>query len=53
MDWLIVRFARRNGGVYDPEMRLWLICVPASAMVSGIFVYGLTIAKVSCDLDGG
>lgn len=32
--------------MYHPEMRLRLIWVPSATMVSGIFVYGLTIAEI-------
>ena len=47
VDWWIVRRAKRNGGVYEPEMRIELFALPAVGMVVGVLMYGLTIAKVS------
>jgi len=47
VDWWIVKRAKRNGGVYEPEMRIELFWLPAVGMVVGVFLYGLTIAKVS------
>lgn len=44
-DWLIVRLSKRNGGLYEPEMRLWLslpciILTPASVLMTGLgFTY--------------
>lgn len=45
-DWLILKLARRNGGIYEPEMRLQMFIVPGVALPVGIFMYGLTIAVV-------
>ncbi|PFH56245.1 hypothetical protein XA68_16837 [Ophiocordyceps unilateralis] len=41
-DWAVVRFARRNGGVLEPEMRLWLLPLPAILMSGGLAVFGIT-----------
>lgn len=49
VDWYIVRASRRNGGVYEPEMRIHLFVLPAVVMVVGVFMYGLTIAEVCHD----
>jgi hypothetical protein len=46
IDRMILVFAKRNNGIYEPEMRLWFVLLPASMMSIGIFVYGLTIAQV-------
>ncbi|KJZ78689.1 hypothetical protein HIM_02080 [Hirsutella minnesotensis 3608] len=42
VDWAIVRFAKRNGGVFEPEMRLWLLPPPAVCMSAGLAVFGIT-----------
>lgn len=46
-DWVIVRLARRNGGVFEPEMRLYPLVVPTIAMAGGIIMFGVTADKVS------
>ncbi|KAJ5818113.1 hypothetical protein N7474_003704 [Penicillium riverlandense] len=43
-DWLILKLARRNKGIYEPEMRLQMFIVPGVALPVGIFMYGLTIS---------
>jgi hypothetical protein len=40
-DWLAIRIARRNGGIFEPEYRLWLfslnvVLVPASLILWGV-----------------
>lgn len=45
-DRAILFFAKRNKGVYEPEMRLWLVAVPAVSMLIGILMFGLPIAQV-------
>jgi len=37
--------ARRNKGVFEPEMRLPLVVIPAFAGVAGLLMYGIGIAK--------
>jgi MFS family permease len=44
-DWLIVRVARRRGGYYEPETRLWILGVPAVCMAGGIGMYGVTVDR--------
>lgn len=46
VDYLIVQIAKRRGGIYEPETRLWLFLVPGLSMTIGCLMYGLTIAKV-------
>jgi len=46
VDYFILFVAKRRGGIYEPETRLWLFLVPGLAMVVGALMYGLTIAKV-------
>ncbi|KAK7427804.1 hypothetical protein QQZ08_005742 [Neonectria magnoliae] len=41
-DWLIVRLARRNGGMYEPEMRLHPLILPLISMSGGIIMFGVT-----------
>ncbi|RCI08810.1 hypothetical protein L249_4673 [Ophiocordyceps polyrhachis-furcata BCC 54312] len=41
-DWAVVRFARRNQGLLEPEMRLWLLPVPALLMSGGLALFGVT-----------
>lgn len=46
-DKWIVKLAKRNGGLYEPEMRLWL-ALPGGVLVpAGIFMFGIGIAHVS------
>lgn len=50
VDKAIVHFAKRNSGIYEPEMRLRLIGFPAIILSAGTLLYGLTVAKVgSCN----
>lgn len=46
-DWSVQRFALRNKGVYEPEMRLYIAIVPALIGPAGILLYGCSLAKVS------
>ncbi|GME31400.1 MFS transporter [Neofusicoccum parvum] len=45
VDKCILFFAKRKGGIYDPEMRLYLYFIPGLMIPFGILLYGLTIAK--------
>jgi len=44
VDWSIVVLAKRNGGIYEPEMRLFLFVLPGILMPVGVFMYGLCTA---------
>lgn len=46
-DWSVKYFARRNGGLYEPEMRLYIMIVPALCISGGIIMYGVTASMVS------
>lgn len=46
IDYFVVRIAKRRGGIHEPETRLWLFMIPSCAMIIGVLMYGLTIAKV-------
>ena len=43
-DWSILFFARRNNGIYEPEMRLWLAMFPVFVGPAGLFLYGYSTA---------
>ncbi|KAL4864266.1 hypothetical protein BDV12DRAFT_205847 [Aspergillus spectabilis] len=44
-DWSILFFARRNKGYYEPEMRLYILHIPALALAGGLIMFGATIAQ--------
>ncbi|KAK0659534.1 putative MFS-type transporter [Lasiodiplodia hormozganensis] len=39
-DALVLHLARRNNGVKEPEMRLWVLCASAVYAAAGYFLYG-------------
>ncbi|KAL5386786.1 hypothetical protein PMIN02_008377 [Paraphaeosphaeria minitans] len=41
-DWVVVRLARRNKDIFEPEMRLHLLCVPVVTMAGGLIMFGVT-----------
>ncbi|WXC52461.1 hypothetical protein QX201_012117 [Fusarium graminearum] len=41
-DWTIVRLARRNGGLFEPEMRLYPLAITTVFMAGGIIMFGVT-----------
>lgn len=45
-DWSIKWLARRNGGVFEPEMRLYVLIVPSLLMAGGMIMYGVTASMV-------
>lgn len=47
-DKSIVWLARRNGGIYEPEMRLWMALPMAVVTPAGILMFGLGLYYVSC-----
>lgn len=46
-DWSVVRLARKNGGYYEPEMRLHLLHLPFVSQAAGILMFGICTARVS------
>lgn len=46
-DWAIVKLARRNGGIFEPEMRLYPLALPTIFMSGGIIMFGVTADRVS------
>lgn len=49
-DWSILFFSRRNNGYYEPEMRLYILHLPAIAMAGGLIMFGTTVARVCVPL---
>jgi hypothetical protein len=47
LDWAIVRFAKRNHGVFEPEMRLYLFPFQTVSLTAGLIMFGITADKVS------
>lgn len=47
-DRWIMWLARRNNGVYEPEMRLWMLLPLAIIAPLGILMFGLGLNDVSC-----
>ncbi|CZR67587.1 related to HOL1, putative substrate-H+ antiporter [Phialocephala subalpina] len=43
-DWSIIWLSKRNGGVYEPEYRLYLAVFPALVGPAGLFLYGFALA---------
>ncbi len=46
-DKLIIKLAHRNHGIYEPEMRLWMILPLAIIAPAGILLFGLGLNAVS------
>lgn len=46
-DRSILYYARKNKGFFEPEMRLYILHLPAIAMCGGLIMFGVTIARVS------
>ncbi|ODV79883.1 putative ion transporter [Suhomyces tanzawaensis NRRL Y-17324] len=41
VDWLVIKLARRNNGILEPEFRIWAMVVPTLINAAGILAYGL------------
>jgi hypothetical protein len=46
-DWSIIWFTKRNKGVFEPEMRLYLAILPSIIGPVGLLIYGYGTASVS------
>lgn len=46
-DWSIIRLAKRNKGIFEPEMRLWPAIGGAVISFAGILVFGYCLGDVS------
>ena len=49
-DRSILYYARRNKGYYEPEMRLYILHIPAVVMAGGLIMFGATISRVRLNL---
>ena len=49
-DWLILKLAKRNGGLFEPEMRLWMALPGVIITPAGLLLFGITMADVSTNL---
>ena len=45
-DWSIKYFSRRHSGYHEPEMRLYILHLPAVALCGGLIMFGVTIDRV-------
>jgi hypothetical protein len=52
-DWSILYFSRRNKGFYEPEMRLYILHLPAILLAGGLIMFGVTLSRVSTDPSAG
>lgn len=50
LDWAVVRFAKRNKGVFEAEMRLYLFPFQAVVTMVGLIIFGITADKASHSL---
>lgn len=41
VDWLAIKLAKRNNGIYEPEFKLYAMIVPTILNGAGILAYGL------------
>lgn len=46
-DMVVVRLARKNNGVFEPEMRLYILILPAILVGAGLMVFGVAAHRVS------
>ncbi|KAJ5609721.1 major facilitator superfamily domain-containing protein [Penicillium herquei] len=46
-DWVILFLARRNKGIYEPEMRLWVIAAFIPLVPAGILMFGIGLSRGS------
>jgi hypothetical protein len=47
-DWFIVRSAKKNGGIFEPEMRLWMSIPGVLLNCAGLLIYGVGMGRVRC-----
>ncbi|KAL2107322.1 hypothetical protein VUR80DRAFT_5395 [Thermomyces stellatus] len=44
-DWVALRLARRNGGIREPEHRLWVLLVAGLLSTGGLLLWGVGAAR--------
>lgn len=42
-DWVVLKLAKRNGGIYEPEMRLWVMLPFIPFQIAGPFWFGYAL----------
>lgn len=42
-DWVVVRLAKRNNGVYEPEMRFWVFIPFVPFQIAGAWWFGYSL----------
>lgn len=40
-DYLIVFLSKRNNGIYEPEMRLWILLIATPFVLAGLLMFGI------------
>lgn len=46
-DWFIIRLARRNKGIYEPEQRLWLFTLTTILVPCSLILWGVGVSQYS------
>lgn len=44
-DWFVIRLARRNHGIYEPEQRLWLFAVTTIVVPASLILWGVGVSS--------
>ncbi|KAJ5908199.1 hypothetical protein N7495_000881 [Penicillium taxi] len=44
-DWIAIYLSKKNEGIYEPEMRLWLALAFTPFVAAGIFMFGICLEK--------
>ncbi|KAK0813944.1 hypothetical protein LTR75_004399 [Friedmanniomyces endolithicus] len=44
-DWIILKLSKRNRGIFEPEMRLWLALLGAIITPAGVLLFGLSMTN--------
>lgn len=42
-DWLANYYIKRHRGVYEPEVRLWMIWISSTCMIGGLILLGFAL----------
>jgi hypothetical protein len=42
-DWLANSYIKRHRGVYEPEVRLWMIWISSASMIGGLVFLGFAL----------
>ncbi|KAJ4256877.1 hypothetical protein NW762_008973 [Fusarium torreyae] len=44
-DWAVVKLAKRNKGIFEPEMRLYIMLLPSLLVGAGLILFGISADK--------